>query len=300
LPHPKLLFIRHNGWMKLTAVLLFGAIFLAGTLVRAEDQSITGIVTTRYVQPNGQTMAFILVDPDKPTVEVTASGADADALVPRNQVMLSATMSNAGADPVLMVKAGSVMVNDTNQPFKSLPITAAALKEATTYAGDYVQLPGVMFTADKFDNSGTAQVKTDDGSVVSLLVGKGAAGRETPKDMTDVFGVVVKSGNEWKLVATRFLASNRKDIQALATKDTCLTCHNPDTKLVGPPYRDVAAKYKDDPNADAEIIAQMQNGGSGKWGETPMPPLKTVVPPDDMPKLAGWILSYRWDAILAE
>jgi hypothetical protein len=31
-----------------------------------------------------------------------------------------------------------------------------------------------------------------------------------------------------------------------------------------------------------------------------MPPLKTTVPPDDMPKLANWILGYRWDAILAE
>ena len=53
-------------------------------------------------------------------------------------------------------------------------------------------------------------------------------------------------------------------------------------------------------NAVNKIIAQMQNGGTGKWGAVPMPPLKTTVPPDDMPKLANWILGYRWDAILAE
>jgi len=83
-------------------------------------------------------------------------------------------------------------------------------------------------------------------------------------------------------------------------------CHNPDTKIVagtlllGPTYRDVSANYRNDPGAADKLIAQMQNGGTGKWGTNAMPPLKAVLQPDDMKKLADWILSYRWDAILAE
>ena len=206
----------------------------------------------------------------------------------------------------MQVKTGSVVVGETNQPFKSQPITAAAFKDASASAGNYVQLAGVTFVADKFDNSGTAQVKAEDGSIISLLVSKGVAGRETPKGATDVFGVVVKSGGEWKLAAARFLAANRKALIELATKATCMGCHNPDAKvvagtpLIGPTYREVAAHYRNDPDAAAKLIAQMKTGGQGKWGQVPMPPLAAVVQPDDMQKLADWILSYRWDAVLAE
>ena len=280
---------------------------LAATLAaRAQEKSISGIVAARLVQPDGSTTAFLLVDPAKPTEAVTAAGADAEALLPRNQITLSGSPAESPLGGELKVTAGSVKIGETNQPFKSQPITAAAFKDASANAEDYVQLAGVTFVADKFDNSGTAQVKADDGTVVSLLVGKGVAGRETPKGITDVFGVVVKSGGDWKLVAARFLPANRKAVQELATKATCMTCHNPDarvvagTPLLGPPYREVAAKYRNDPDAASKLIAQMKTGGQGKWGQVPMPPLAAVVQPDDMQKLADWILGYRWDALLAE
>jgi len=280
--------------------------FAIATIATAQEKSISGIVTTRFVATDGSTTAFVLVDPAKPTAMVSASGADATALTPRNQVTLTGTPTDGGFGAGLQVKAGSVTVGETNQPFKSQPITVAAFKDASASAGNYVQLASVTFVADKFDSSGTVQVKTADGSMVSLLVSKGAAGRETPKSVTDVFGVVVKSGIEWRLAAARFLPANRKEVIELATKDTCMSCHNPDTKVVagtlllGPTYRDVAANYRNDPAAAGKLIAQMQNGGAGKWGTNTMPPLKAVLPPDDMQKLAEWILAYRWDAILAE
>jgi cytochrome c len=273
---------------------------------QAQEKSISGIVAARLVQPDGSTTAFVLVDPAKPTETVTAAGADADALLPRNKITLSGSPAETPLGSALKVTAGSVKVGETNQPFKSQPVTAAAFKEASASAGDYVQLAGVTFVADKFDASGSAQVKAEDGTVVSLLVGKGAAGRETPKGVTDVFGIVVKSGGEWKLAAARFLPANRKAMQELATKATCMTCHNPDarvvagTPLLGPPYREVAAKYRNDADAASKLIAQMKAGGQGKWGQIPMPALAATVQPDDMQKLADWILSYRWDAILAE
>jgi cytochrome c len=277
------------------------ATLLASVLAaQAQEKSISGIVAARLVQPDGSTSAFVLVDPAKPTETVTAAGADADALVPRNEITLSGSPAETPLGGGLKVTAGSVKVGETNQPFKSQPITAAAFKDASASAGNYVQLAGVTFVADKFDASGSAQVKAEDGTVVSLLVSKGAAGRETPKGVTDIFGVVVKSGGEWKLVAARFLPANRKEMLALAASATCVTCHNPDTKIVGPSFRDVAAAYRNDPGATDKLIAQMQNGGVNKWGVAPMPSLKATVPLENMQKLAAWILGYKWDAILAE
>jgi cytochrome c len=285
-------------FMKKTSFLFALGLFSAALAVQADDLS--GIVTARLVQPDGATTAFVLADPAKPTVAVTASGADAAALLPRNQVKLSGTPADGAFGKTLQVKAGSVAVGETNQPFKSQPITAAALKDASASAGNYVQLAGVTFVADKFDTSGTAQVKAEDGTLVTLLVSKGAAGHAAPKGVTDVFGVVVKSGDQWKIVAARFLPANRKAMTELATKATCITCHNPDTKVVGPSYRDVAAHYRNDPEANAKLIAQMKTGGTGKWGAVPMPPLAATVQPDDMQKLAEWVMSYRWDALLVE
>ena len=273
---------------------------------QAQEKSISGIVTTPFVATDGSTTAFVLVDSAKPTATVSASGADASALTPRNQVTLVGTTADCAFGSAMQVKAGSVAVGETNQPFKSQPITAAAFKDASASAGNYVQLTGVTFVADKFDNSGIAQVKADDGTIVSLLVSKGVAGRETPKGLTDVFGVVVKNGGDWKLVAARFLPANRKAMIELATKATCMSCHNPDTRvlngtpLIGPAYREVAAHYRNDADAAAKLIAQMKNGGQGKWGQVPMPPLAATVQPDDMQKLADWILAYRWDTVLAE
>ena len=288
--------------MKLKSVFVFSVVVLTGCFTQAQDaaKSISGIVTTRLVTPDDKTVAFILTNPGQPTVPVLASGADETALVPRNQITFSGKAADGVFGAGVQATAGSVSVTDTNQPFKSQPVGVAMFKDATALADDYVQLTNVTFVGEKFDPSGTAMVKSDDGSMVTLLVSKSAAGRATPKEATDIFGVVVKNGGEWRLVAARFLPVNRKDLLALATKDTCITCHNPDTKIVGPAYRDVAASYRNDPDAAAKIITQMQNGGSGKWGAVPMPALKATVPADDMPKLAGWILGYRWDTILAE
>jgi len=275
-------------------------------VAQAQEKSISGIVTTRFVTTDGFTTAFVMVDPTKPTVTVLASGADAMALTPRNQVTLTGVPTGDAFGVAMKVKAGSLAVGETNQPFKSQPITAEAFKDASASAGYYVQLAGVTFVADKFDSSGTAQVKAGDGSVVSLLLSKSVAGRETPKGLMDVFGVVVKSGGEWKLVAARFLPANRKAMIELATKATCMGCHNPDTRvvngtpLIGPAYREVAGHYRNDAGAASKLIDQMKNGGQGKWGAIPMPPMAATVQPEDMQKLADWILSYRWDAVLAE
>lgn len=62
------------------------------------------------------------------------------------------------------------------------------------------------------------------------------------------------------------------DINALLAKSACLGCHAIDKKVVGPAYHEVAVKYKGDAGALQKVQASIRQGGSGKWGPTPMPP----------------------------
>ncbi|MCP5235344.1 MAG: c-type cytochrome [Zoogloeaceae bacterium] len=78
--------------------------------------------------------------------------------------------------------------------------------------------------------------------------------------------------------------------EALAKAKNCLACHSVDKKLVGPAYKDVAAKYKGDGGAAAMLAEKIQKGGSGTWGQIPMPP-NPQVNADEAKKLADWILS---------
>jgi cytochrome c len=80
--------------------------------------------------------------------------------------------------------------------------------------------------------------------------------------------------------------------EALAKKYNCLACHAVDKKLVGPSYQDVAAKYKGDAGAEAKLIAKVKNGGSGAWGQIPMPP-NASVPDADIKTLVQWVLSQK-------
>ena len=76
---------------------------------------------------------------------------------------------------------------------------------------------------------------------------------------------------------------------ALARKQGCLGCHAAASKLVGPSYQDVAAKYGSQPDAVAQLTQSIRNGGTGKWGEMAMPPQQQLSEADAK-RLATWIL----------
>ncbi|MFL6693691.1 MAG: c-type cytochrome [Ramlibacter sp.] len=80
--------------------------------------------------------------------------------------------------------------------------------------------------------------------------------------------------------------------QALATAKNCMACHAVDKKLVGPAYKDVAAKYAGQPGAADKLAAKIQKGGSGVWGPVPMP-ANTQVNEAEAKKLAAWVLSLK-------
>src|SRR6185295_11759663 len=84
----------------------------------------------------------------------------------------------------------------------------------------------------------------------------------------------------------------KSDAIQIATKYGCLACHNVNTKVVGPAYREIAAKYRADPKAPASIDQQIHQGGSGKWGPMLMPPFPQVTA-GETKLLTEWILSLK-------
>lgn len=79
--------------------------------------------------------------------------------------------------------------------------------------------------------------------------------------------------------------------EALAKSKNCMSCHAVDKKLVGPSYKEVAAKYKGDKAAPDMLAAKVKAGGKGTWGAIPMPP--NNVTPDEAKKLVAWVLSQK-------
>lgn len=78
----------------------------------------------------------------------------------------------------------------------------------------------------------------------------------------------------------------------LAQKKTCMACHAADKKLVGPSYKDVAAKYAGQKDAEAKLAEKIQKGGTGVWGQVPMP-ANPQVSAEEAKTLAKWVLATK-------
>jgi len=93
------------------------------------------------------------------------------------------------------------------------------------------------------------------------------------------------------LLGTPAVSSAAPDASALAGKYGCQGCHAADQKIVGPSYKEVAAKYAGDSGATAKLEKKVKSGGSGVWGAIPMPP--NNVPDADLKALVEWILAAK-------
>ena len=81
--------------------------------------------------------------------------------------------------------------------------------------------------------------------------------------------------------------------EELAKKSACTACHAVDKKIVGPSFKDVAAKYRTDKGAEAKLVEKVKKGGVGAWGQVPMPPNSPQVKDADIQTLVRWILSLK-------
>lgn len=78
--------------------------------------------------------------------------------------------------------------------------------------------------------------------------------------------------------------------EELFKRSNCMACHALDQKRLGPSMKEVAAKYRGDAGAADRLAAKIRAGGSGVWGEMPMPP-QTQVSEADAKTLAEFVLS---------
>jgi cytochrome c len=78
----------------------------------------------------------------------------------------------------------------------------------------------------------------------------------------------------------------------LAKNKNCMACHALDKKLVGPSYKDVAAKYSGDKAAVDTLALKIQKGGTGVWGAIPMP-ANPQVSEAEAKTLATWVMSIK-------
>jgi len=81
-------------------------------------------------------------------------------------------------------------------------------------------------------------------------------------------------------------------MQQLLDRHACSGCHAPDKRVVGPSFREIAARYGPDSKVINSLMKKIREGGKGAWGAVPMPP-NTGVSEADARTLAGWILQQR-------
>src|SRR5262245_16845615 len=77
----------------------------------------------------------------------------------------------------------------------------------------------------------------------------------------------------------------------LARSKNCVACHSAERKMIGPSYTAIAERYRKDESAIKRLSEKIVKGGSGNWGELPMPP-QPGVSPEEAEALAKWILSH--------
>jgi cytochrome c len=78
----------------------------------------------------------------------------------------------------------------------------------------------------------------------------------------------------------------------LAQKKNCMACHATDKKLIGPSYKDVAAKYAGQKDAADKLAQKITKGGSGVWGAVPMP-ANPQVSEAEAKQLAAWVMTVK-------
>ena len=91
--------------------------------------------------------------------------------------------------------------------------------------------------------------------------------------------------------ASLLLAGGVHANQTLAKEKGCLNCHSINTKLIGPPYKTVAAKYRKDADAENRLVKKVLEGSFGTWGKVPMP--ANQVTEAEARTLVKWVLALK-------
>ena len=157
--------------------------------------------------------------------------------------------------------------------------------------------PGLMSIHGKPDVHNTACMKNCEKDVkVTASLPKGFV-KNMYGDMRDNFRGLATMNEQAPPASTlpgggATAGPSSKDGAKLFEAHGCVACHAVDHKIVGPAFRDVAAKYHGKSDAVAYLMKKIHNGGSGVWGDAPMPPQVTVSDAD-LKILVDWVLAQK-------
>lgn len=130
-------------------------------------------------------------------------------------------------------------------------------------------------------------------SIIAACYACGSSPAEVKKPISINVNPQINEGHATAVASTAGAtpaAAPAKDGKALIAGSDCLACHQEKTKLVGPSYEEVAKKYKE---ADIpHLVTKIIDGGSGVWGEIPMPPHASLAH-DDAEAMVKYILTIK-------
>jgi cytochrome c len=114
-----------------------------------------------------------------------------------------------------------------------------------------------------------------------------AANQSAKAANSDADTVVTKTGTE----GAGGSAGSAKGESLIAAAD-CNTCHKVDTKIIGPAFQDVAAKYPASETNIETLAKKVIDGGKGNWGDIPMTAHPTLSL-DDAKEMVKYVLSLK-------
>ena len=150
-------------------------------------------------------------------------------------------------------------------PGSAEDVSEVALVASTTPGYLYNDMEQRAVTADEFQARVSASLALTEAPTPVPT----AAATEAPAP-TQEAAAGAASGSAAPAAAAAATGSPWDQALPLIKKTDCLTCHSVDHKVVGPAYKDVAARYKDKPGALETLVKKVKNGGSGNWGAVPM------------------------------
>jgi cytochrome c len=259
--------------------------------------TVEGIIAARATLADGSVIAVLQEEGASLPVLLSKD----TTVKPRDAVSLTGKLANHSLG-LAVLGVTKETVSSSGRTLRPTPRSVEEFKDPSAFVAEYVVLTNVSFaaTSPKFTAGQPVPVKNAAGAEARVFVGKSLDGREVPADALNLFGVPLKTTDGWVVLPARFVPAESSKVRALATKHTCMSCHQLDKKVVGPSYQEVATKYRNDGDLVAKITGQIENGGTGKWGAVPMAGFKGKIPADEVQKLAQWIADMRWDAVLGE
>ena len=204
---------------------------------------------------------------------------------------------------IIVLLTGIVVFAMTACEDKKAPLDPATVANPTTNTATDNNPDDVtqVTEADASDADNTSADGTASNGDTPAMAEQPAAANEPMETETDPEAspedpaMAASEANAGDTVAAAPSMDSQDDMLSLARKSGCLACHKIDKKMVGPSWKDVAARYQGNPKAKAQLIEKVSKGGRGNWtdmvGNVAMPPYSPRVSSENIEKLVDFVLS---------